>query len=163
MLIKYHSVPSPCLSEPFQKTGVVWLAVGPTCLRCLTSVVGCMTRRDIFLFPGRRGARPRAVVHNTDRSYNDVAQNRCLRLALGLTYYDRTRSIDLHDLTNVPMIKTRMTVLAVKTFRSLENTQCFTDLVLNHEIVQKRSGSNTILVKLLDAIQGYAFIKTDDG
>ena len=39
---------------------------------------------------------------------------------LGLTYYDRARSIDLHDLTNVPMIKTRMTALAVKTFTSLE-------------------------------------------
>ena len=74
-----------------------------------------------------------------------IFQNKCLRLALGVTYLDRMRTIDLHDLTNVPMIKTRMTALAVKTFRSLENTQCFKDLVLNHEIVQKRSGSNTIL------------------
>ena len=54
------------------------------------------------------------------------------------------------------MIKTRMTALAVKTFRSLENTQCFKDLVLNHEIVQKRSGSNTILDQLLAAIQADA-------
>ena len=61
-----------------------------------------------------------------------------------------------YDLTNVPMIKTRMTALAVKTFRSLENTQCFNDLVLNHEIVQKRSGSNTILDQLLAAIQADA-------
>ena len=68
------------------------------------------------------------------------------------------RTMDLHDLTNVPMsmIKTRMTALAVKTFRSLENTQCFKDLVLNHEIVQKRSGSNTILDQLLAAIQADA-------
>ena len=66
-----------------------------------------------------------------------IFQNKCLRLALGVTYLDRMRTIDLHDLTNVPMIKTRMTALAVKTFRSLENTQCFKDLVLNHEIVQK--------------------------
>ena len=72
-----------------------------------------------------------------------IFQNKCLRLALGVTYLDRMRTIHLHDLTNVPMIKTRMTALAVKTFRSLENTQCFKDLVLNHEIVQKRSGSNT--------------------
>ena len=42
------------------------------------------------------------------------------------------------------------------TFRSLENTQCFKDLVLNHEIVQKRSGSNTILDQLLAAIQADA-------
>ena len=82
-----------------------------------------------------------------------IFQNKRLRLALGPTYYDRARSIDLHGLTNVPMIKTRMTALAVKTFRSLENTQCFEDLVLNHEIVQKRSGSNTILDELLAAIQ----------
>ena len=80
----------------------------------------------------------------------------CLRLALGVTYLDRMRTIDLHDLTNVPMIKTRMTALAVKTFRSLESTQCFMDLVLNHEIVQKRSGSNTILDQLLAAIQADA-------
>ena len=31
-----------------------------------------------------------------------IFQNKCLRLALGLTYYDRARSINLHDLTNVP-------------------------------------------------------------
>ena len=85
-----------------------------------------------------------------------IFQNKCLRLALGVTYLDRMRTIDLHDLTNVPMIKTRMTALAVKTFRSLENTQCFEDLVLNHEIVQKRSGSNTILDQLLAAIQADA-------
>ena len=65
------------------------------------------------------------------------------------------RTIDLRDPTNVPMIKTRMTALAVKTFRSLENTQCFKDLVLNHDIVQKR-GSNTILDQLLAAIQADA-------
>ena len=82
-----------------------------------------------------------------------IFQNKCLRLALGVTYLDRMRTIDLHD---VPMIKTRMTALAVKTFRSLENTQCFKDLVLNHEIVQKRSGSNTILDQLLAAIQADA-------
>ena len=64
-------------------------------------------------------------------------QNKCLRLALGINYHDRTRTIDLHDLTNVPMIKTRMTALAVNTFRSLENTQCFKELMLNHEIVGK--------------------------
>ena len=85
-----------------------------------------------------------------------IFQNKCLRLALGVTYLDRMRTIDLHDLTNVPMIKTRMTALAVKTFRSLENTQCFKDLVLNHEIVQKRSGSNTILDQLLAEIQADA-------
>ena len=85
-----------------------------------------------------------------------IFQNKCLRLALGVTYLDRMRTIDLHDLTNVPMIKTRMTALAVKTFRSLENTQCLKDLVLNHEIVQKRSGSNTILDQLLAAIQADA-------
>ena len=51
-----------------------------------------------------------------------IFQNKYLRLALGITYLDRMRTIDLHDLTNVPMIKTRMTALAVKTFRSLENT-----------------------------------------
>ena len=85
-----------------------------------------------------------------------IFQNKCLRLALGVTYLDRIRTIDLHDLTNVPMIKTRMTALAVKTFRSLENTQCFKDLVLNHEIVQKRSGSNTILDQLLAEIQADA-------
>ena len=85
-----------------------------------------------------------------------IFQNKCLRLALGITYLDRMRTIDLHDITNVPMIKTRMTALAVKTFRSLENTQCFKDLVLNHEIVQKRSGSNTILDQLLAAIQADA-------
>ena len=70
-----------------------------------------------------------------------IFQNKCLRLALGITYQDGMRTIDLHDLTNIPMIKTRTTALAVKTCRSLENTQCFKDLVLNHEIVQKRSGS----------------------
>ena len=85
-----------------------------------------------------------------------IFQNKCLRLALGVTYLDRMRTIDLHDLTNVPMIKTRMTALAVKTFKSLENTQCFKDLVLNHEIVQKRSGSNTILDQLLAEIQADA-------
>ena len=85
-----------------------------------------------------------------------IFQNKCLRLALGVTYLDRMRTIDLHDLTNVPMIKTRMTAMAVKTFRSLENTQCFKDLVLNHEIVQKRSGSNTILDQLLTEIQADA-------
>ena len=73
-----------------------------------------------------------------------IFQNNCLRIALGITYYDGTRTIDLDDLINVPMIETRMTALAVKTFRSLENTQCFKKLMLNHEIVQKRSGSNTI-------------------
>ena len=56
-----------------------------------------------------------------------IFQNKCLRLALGITYRDRMRTIDLHDLTNVPMIKTRITALAGKTFRSLENT-----LVLQH-------------------------------
>ena len=79
-----------------------------------------------------------------------IFQNMGLRLALGVTYYDRARSIDLHDLTNVPMIKTRMTALAVKTFRSLEDTRCF------HEIVQKRSGLNTILEQLLAAIHADA-------
>ena len=39
---------------------------------------------------------------------------------------------------------------------ALENTQCFKDLVLNHEIVQKRSGSNTILDQLLAEIQADA-------
>ena len=82
-----------------------------------------------------------------------IFQNKCLRLALGVTYLDRMRTIDLHDLTNVPMIKTRMTAFR---FRSLENTQCFKDLVLNHEIVQKRSVSNTILDQLLAAIQADA-------
>ena len=81
-----------------------------------------------------------------------IFQNRCLRLALGITYRDGMRTIELHHLANVPMTKTRMTALAVKTFRSLENTQCFKDLVLNHEIVQKRSGSNTILDQLLASI-----------
>ena len=52
-----------------------------------------------------------------------IFQNKCLRLALGITYHDGTRTIDLHDLTNVPMIKTRMTALAGKACRSLENTQ----------------------------------------
>ena len=85
-----------------------------------------------------------------------IFQNKCLRLALGKTYRDGMRTIDLHDLTNVPMIKTRMTALAVKAFRSLEKTQCFKDLVLNHEIVQKRSGSNTILDQLLATIQADA-------
>ena len=76
-----------------------------------------------------------------------------MRLALGLTYRDRARSIDLHDLTNVPMIKTKMTTLLVKTFRGLHHfkTQCFKDLMLNHEIVQKRSGSNTILLVAIQA------------
>ena len=86
-----------------------------------------------------------------------IFQNKCLRLALGLTYYDRARSIDLHDLTNVPMIKNRMTALAVKTFRSLENTQCFKDLVLNHEIVQKRSGSNTVLCDIPKAVSSPSY------
>ena len=79
-----------------------------------------------------------------------------LPIALGITYQDGTRSIDLFDLTNVHMIKTRMTALAVKTFRSLENTQCFKELMLKHEIVQKRSGCNTILDQLLAAIQADA-------
>ena len=61
------------------------------------------------------------------------------------------RSIDLHDLTNVPMIKTMVTAMAVKTFRSFENTQCFKDLMLN----SIRSDSNTILDQLLAAIQAY--------
>ena len=51
-----------------------------------------------------------------------IFQNKCLRLALGITYQDGTRTIDLHDLTKVPMIKIRMTALAVKTFRSLKNS-----------------------------------------
>ena len=55
----------------------------------------------------------------------------------------------MHDSVN-------MTALAVKTFRSLENTQCFKDQVLNHEIVQKQAGSNTILDQLLAAIQADA-------
>ena len=66
-----------------------------------------------------------------------IYQNKCLRLALSLTCYDRTKKKDQHDPTNVPMTKTRMTSLAVKTFRSLGNTQLFKDLVLNHEVVQK--------------------------
>ena len=82
-----------------------------------------------------------------------IFQNKCLRPALDLTYHDRARSIDLHNLTNVPMIKTRMITLVVKTLRSLENTQRFKDLMLNHEIIQKRPGSNTILDQLLAAIQ----------
>ena len=90
-----------------------------------------------------------------------IFQNKRLRLALGPTYYDRARSIDLHGLTNVPMIKTRMTALAVKTFRSLENTQCFKDLVLNHEIVQKRSGSNTILDELQSRLTHKQFYTVD--
>ena len=49
-----------------------------------------------------------------------IFQNKCLRLALGITYQNGTTTINLHDLTNVPMIKTRMTALAVKTFRSLD-------------------------------------------
>ena len=53
---------------------------------------------------------------------NGIFQNECPRLALGLSSYDRTRLIDLHALTNVSMIKTKMTTLAVKTFRSLENS-----------------------------------------
>ena len=52
-----------------------------------------------------------------------IFQNKCLRLALGITYRDGMRTIDLLDLTNLSMIKTRRTALAVKTFRSLENTQ----------------------------------------
>ena len=83
-----------------------------------------------------------------------IFQNKCLRLALGITYQDGTRTIDLHDLTNVPMIKNRNTALAVKTFRSLENS--FKELMLNHEIVQKRSNPNTILDELLAAIQADA-------
>ena len=82
-----------------------------------------------------------------------IFQNKCLRLALGTTYHNGTRTIDLHDLTNVPLSKTRM---AVKTFRSLENTQCFQELMFNHEIVQKRSGSKTILNQLLAVIQADA-------
>ena len=35
-----------------------------------------------------------------------IFQNKCLRLALGVTYLDRMRTIDLHDLTNIPLIKT---------------------------------------------------------
>ena len=85
-----------------------------------------------------------------------IFQNKCLRLALGITYRDDIRTIDLHNLTNVPMIKTRMAALAGKTFRAPENTQCFKDLVLNLEIVQKRSGSNTIMDQLLAAIQADA-------
>ena len=46
--------------------------------------------------------------------------------------------------------------MVVKTFRSLEKTQCFKELMLNHEIVQKRSGSNTILDQLLAEIQADA-------
>ena len=88
----------------------------------------------------------------TQMKYMHIFQNTCLRLALGITYHDGTRTIDLHDLTNAPMIETRMTAQAVKTFRSLENTQCFKELMLSHEIVQKRSGSNTILDQLLAAI-----------
>ena len=53
-----------------------------------------------------------------------IFQNKCLRLALGITYRDGMRTIDLLDFTNLTMIKTRRTALAVKTFlRSLENTQ----------------------------------------
>ena len=48
------------------------------------------------------------------------------------------------------MVKTRMTTLEIKTFKSLKDTQ---DLMLKHEIVQKRSGSNTILDQLLAAIK----------
>ena len=81
-----------------------------------------------------------------------IVQNKCLRLI----NHDGTRTIDLHDLTNVPMIKTRMTALAAKTFRSLENTQCFKLLMLNHEIAQKRSGSNSTQDQLLAAIQADA-------
>ena len=73
-----------------------------------------------------------------------IFKNNCLRLALGITYHDGMRTIDLHDLTSVPMIKARMTELAVQT------------LVLNHEIVQKGSGSNTILDQLLAANQADA-------
>ena len=76
--------------------------------------------------------------------------------SIGITYHDGTRTIDLYDLTNAPLIKTRMTALAVKTFRSLENTQYFKELMLNHAIVQKRSGSNTILDQFLAAIQADA-------
>ena len=51
-----------------------------------------------------------------------IFKNKCLKLALGITYHDGMRTIDLHDLTNVPMIKARMTGLAVQTFRSLKHT-----------------------------------------
>ena len=117
-----------------------------------------MVSSRCFLWASKReGATSTSRVHdNVNSSERLPAKYKCLRLALGVTYLDRMRTIDLHDLTNVPMIKTRMTALAVKTFRSLENTQCFKDLVLNHEIVQKRSGSNTILDQLLAEIQADA-------
>ena len=82
-----------------------------------------------------------------------IFQNKCLRLALCITYHNGTRTIDLCDLTNVPLSKTRM---AVKTFKSLENTQCFQEVMLNHEIFQKRSGSKTILNQMLAVIQADA-------
>ena len=37
-----------------------------------------------------------------------IYKDKCLRLALGITYLDRMITIDLHDLTNVSMIKTRL-------------------------------------------------------
>ena len=50
-----------------------------------------------------------------------IFQNKCLRLALGITYHDGTRTIDLHDLTNVPMIKTiyRQTIYHPKSLQVL--------------------------------------------
>ena len=57
----------------------------------------------------------------TGASRESQVKEMCLRL----TYLYRMRTIHLHDLTNIPMSKTRMTALAVKTFRSLENTQVF--------------------------------------
>ena len=62
--------------------------------------------------------------------------------------------MDLHYLTNVPMMKTRMTTLMVKTFRSIENTLCFKDLVLHRDVRSFKNDTN--LDQLLAAIQADA-------
>ena len=75
-----------------------------------------------------------------------VLQNKCVRLALGAPW--ETRIVDLHDYTRMETIKERFTSLAYKSFRSLDHSEMLNDLMVNHEVVQKRAGSNTILDKL---------------
>ena len=105
---------------------------GQTGARTILKAYKCFIRPVL-----EHGALITGALTGTQVKTMSIFQNNCLRLALGITYHDGTRTIYLHDFTNVPMIKTRMMALAVKTFRSLKSTQCFEELMLNHEIVQK--------------------------
>ena len=92
--------------------------------------------------PGKESSSDRIIIHRrspSDRLTSETLYMRRETYRCGLYKRAERREGDLHDLTNVPMIKTRTTALAVKTFRSLE-------LMLNHEIVKKHETKTRLTV-----------------